>query len=215
MISVCWEEKGKRRFNMSIRRSLKRGFTLIELMIVVAIIGILAVLAIYGVSRYLKTSKTAEAGNNLGAIAKNASESLNRDLMAGTFTAPGTSTGVGHCICGSALAKVPAAIAGVTAKKYTSDPVADWRGNAAGEDLVGWHCLKFSVDQPQYYMYSYTESATSCTTGAIANDVVDAVANGDLDGNGIQSTFDLQGKVTAGQSQIIWAPKPLETLPEE
>ncbi len=184
-------------------------------MIVVAIIGILAVLAIFGVSRYLKTSKTAEAGNNIGAIAKNASESLNRDLMAGTFNAPGSSTQIGRCICGSATAKVPAAIAQVTSKKYSSDPVADWRSNAAGEDKIGWHCLKFSVDQPQYYMYSYTESATSCTTGAIANDDIHAIANGDLDGNGTQSTFDLEGKVTAGESQVIWAPKPLETLPEE
>jgi len=201
---------------MRIRRSRRsQGFTLIELMIVVAIIGILAVLAIYGVARYLKTSKTAEATNNVGAIAKNASESLNRDLMAGTYTGPGTTTGVGHCICASAKATVPTAIASVQAKKYTSDPVVDWRTTATGESTIGWNCLKFTVDQPQYYMYTYTESANSCTSGSVAGDDVHAIANGDLDGNNVQSTFDLEGKVAAGESQLTWAPKALETLPEE
>jgi type IV pilus assembly protein PilA len=199
----------------SIRRARQQGFTLIDLMIVVAIIGILAVLAIYGVSRYLKTSKTAEATNNVGAIAKNASESLNRDMMSGAYTAPGTTTGISHCICASATAKVPTAITSVQAKKYTSDPNADWRGNASGEDTIGWHCLKFSVDQPQYYMYSYTESGNSCTAGNITGDDVHAIANGDLDGNNVQSTFDLEGKVATGENQITWAPKALETLPEE
>jgi type IV pilus assembly protein PilA len=198
--------------DMRIRKSLERGFTLIELMIVVAIIGILAVLAIYGVSRYLKTSKTAEAGNNLGALAKNASESLNREMMAGSYVAPGQSTGIGHCICGAAAATVPSAPAKVQGKKYTSDPVADW---GAGTDTAGWKCLKFTVDQPQYYMYSYTESGASCTSGTITNDDIHAIANGDLDGNGTYSTFDLEGKVPTGQTQIIWAPKPLETNPEE
>jgi type IV pilus assembly protein PilA len=192
-----------------------RGFTLIELMIVVAIIGILAVLAIYGVSRYLKTSKTAEATNNVGAISKSANESLTRDMMAGTYVAPGNVTGVGHCICGTATNTVPPAITQVAAKKYTSDPLFNGNDWGKGSTTVGWQCLKFTIDQPQYYMYTWTESAASCTSGTISTDALNAQANGDLDGNGTQSTFSLVGNVPAGESQIVWAPKALETLPEE
>ncbi|HSQ67713.1 MAG TPA: type II secretion system protein [Polyangiaceae bacterium] len=195
----------------TIRKAVRRGFTLIELMIVVAIIGILAVLAIYGVSRYLKSAKTAEATNNVGAIAKNASESLNREMMSGAYVAPGSSTALSHCVCQKASKPVPQNLSEIQAKKYTSDPVGDW-APAADAPTVGFKCLKFTVDQPQYYQYNWV-SDSDCQTKV--GTAFDAIAIGDLDGNSVYSTFDLNGQIPTGQSQIIWAPKPAETNPEE
>ena len=51
---------------------MDKGFTLIELMIVVAIIGILAAVAVPGFMRYIKDSKTSEAKDNMKAIADGA-----------------------------------------------------------------------------------------------------------------------------------------------
>jgi type IV pilus assembly protein PilA len=49
-------------------RAAKRAFTLVELMIVVAIIGVLALIAIVGYRRYVLSSKVSEAQNVIGAI---------------------------------------------------------------------------------------------------------------------------------------------------
>ncbi len=195
-----------------IMKQRQRGFTLIELMIVVAIIGILAVLAIYGVSRYLKTSKTAEATNNIGAIQKNASEALTREKMSGAFVAPGTSTGLSYGFCASEAAAVPAAAP--KGAKYTSGP-ADWsvgKGTPPNPD-TGFYCLKFTIDQPQYYSYAYKITAPGTNTG----DAINITVNGDLDGNGVTSEFLMHGEIATANSvnSLVWAPKAQETNPDE
>jgi type IV pilus assembly protein PilA len=152
-------------------RKRQEGFTLVELMIVVAIIGVLAALAIYGVSRYLKHSKTAEASRNLASMETGSKNAYQQDTdQGGNGTGPYV-----HMFCGSS-AKTPG----------TTPKAAKAKGDYTGD---GWKCLKFSVNEPQFYSYTY---ATNSQTGTAA--VYTATANGDLDGNGVESTFELAGK---------------------
>jgi type IV pilus assembly protein PilA len=195
--------------NRWVRRA-KQGFTLIELMIVVAIIGILAVLAIYGVRKYMANAKTAEAKNSLGEMGKDQSAEFEKESMAGVTLAPGAVAGVSRSLCLAPTQSVPAGIGSVKGQKYQASqaPATDWNKDAATPG-VGFACLNFTMDAPQYYMYNFLTTNPTAAAGTWKG-----TANGDLNGDSNQSTFELDGVIQPSMTFSL-APNMLETNPEE
>ena len=135
--------------------SKKEGFTLIELMIVVAIIGILAAIAIPAFVNYVKRSKTSEAGANLKSLFTGAAAYYERENWTQGLVTPGNAAAAStHCTVDSA------APAGNWATNSPSDQksVVDWSAQSDS-----YSALNFGPADPLYFIYSITEVPGSGT----------------------------------------------------
>lgn len=183
------------------KKLAKRGFTLVELMIVVAIIGVLAALAIFGVRKYLLNSKTAEARNAIGAINRAAVGAYEREKLDAQLLSPGEQSGTAsHNLCAASI-QVP--LTAPQGKKYQPQTAVNLDYDN-GTTQAGWKCLKYSMTEPTYFSYKYTTGATTDITATPANKTVTGAnwivgAAGDLDGDATTSLIKGSGSISNGK----------------
>jgi len=170
----------KRTMMKTLNTKRAAGFTLIELMIVVAIIGILAAVAVPAFMKYVRRSKTIEATMNIrklydSSVSYYESEhaAVNGDVLPRQFPASigWTPNGPGIC-CGD-----------VGQKCQPGKYAAQWVNGS-------WTALNFAVDDPFYYSYQYDSA------GVDTNSAFSASASGDLNCDGkVFSLFTRVGNI--------------------
>lgn len=147
------------------RRGQAAGFSLIELMIVVAIIAILAAIAVPIYSNYITRSKLTEAQNNLSALRVQMEQYFQDNRQYTSAGGTGTTTGCGVLMPtsiasngGNSIAKYFSYSCNATASTYTI--------TATGNPGTPTANFEFTIDQTNTRK---TTNANGWYSGAMSN----------------------------------------------
>jgi prepilin-type N-terminal cleavage/methylation domain-containing protein len=169
------------------------GFTLVEVLIVVALIGVLASVAVPGFISYQARARRAEAYLNLQAVARS---QLSNYAVKGVFVGTGLSF------------PDPTPYGGLGAGKMSWDAAS----STAFSEL-GW-----APEGKVYYSYE-TNTPSVAGSGCTCNECFTATAFGDVDANGVVSALmyshpqDIGGILLECPARTVplWAPTRLGT----
>ena len=193
--------------NLNIRNPrTEKGFTLIELMIVVAILGILAAIAIPALSKYMRRAKTSEAKAQIAKMfdassayfqeehVERGAVDLISDGAAISDSAPHKCPHQDTAVGGGSAGLTPA-----TAVDCNQGPGGRCVPGGAGpsgyamtlwNDNDVWNGLNFLQEQAHFFHYNYIYSNNTSGYGSCQ---FTSQAFGDLDADSIFSTYERSG----------------------
>jgi prepilin-type N-terminal cleavage/methylation domain-containing protein len=162
------------------KRTIEPGFTLIELMIVLAIVGILAAIAVPAFMDYMKKGKRTEAPLQLKLISMKV-----KDFTTPQPVYPPSSTHSFAGADGTACTQPNERFPIIDAATWFTDPA--------------WDKLEFHIDEPTYFTYHYAK---------IGPKAAYATAIADLNCNGTLFSYSLDMTTISGNlNDQIYAPE--------